>query len=126
MYTERVSGADVRICTSSGVNRKSSAVRDTVCTREEGGNEEAADRDPPGHRQDRTELTRTQTPANGFGEVDDRGVQIEFASLARAQLVGNGLLDLVRHVPEMNQLHADFDEDTRYSIVPPRSSGVPR
>ena len=31
LYTERVSGADARTRTRSGVNRKSSAVRDTVC-----------------------------------------------------------------------------------------------
>lgn len=31
LYTVRVSGADARTRTRSGVNRKSSAVRDTVC-----------------------------------------------------------------------------------------------
>ena len=31
-------------------------------TREEGGDDEAEDRDPTVHRQDRTELSRTQTP----------------------------------------------------------------
>jgi hypothetical protein len=31
LYTESVSGADARTRTKSGVNRKSSAVRDTVC-----------------------------------------------------------------------------------------------
>ena len=31
LYTERVSGADARTRTRSGVNRKSCAVRDTVC-----------------------------------------------------------------------------------------------
>ena len=31
LYTERVSGTDARTRTRSGVNRKSSAVRDTVC-----------------------------------------------------------------------------------------------
>ena len=31
LYTERVTGSDARTRTRSGVNRKSSAVRDTVC-----------------------------------------------------------------------------------------------
>lgn len=42
------------------------------------------------------------------GKVDDRGMQIEFGDLARARLVANDLLNLVRHTSDTNQFRANF------------------
>ena len=105
LYTERMSGTDARTRTRSGVNRKSSAVRDTVCI-------------DPSHARRAATTTTTTRPRTEILPFTGRD-EWNWLELKRRRRFKN------RHVPS-NGCHSQFSNDRQQGAGSPSCYSIYR